>query len=480
MCKSFDLEVCRRLPLAHAVVRLLNFAMADDLLDDVFEQYHARSYESTIRFPQLVKLLAEGLFGQQRSAHQTFQRAIDEGEVDASIQAIYGKLRRVPASLSLGLFAASAAQLRSVVPATIAHPLPDSLKEFWGLAFDGKKLKHVLRRLKPLRGLKGNIFGGKLLVVQDMATAQAVAVEAALDGETGDNPLVPGAIARVRSLPCSKPRLWVADRAFCEYKTLPLLAEHSDFFVVRYIASCKFHVDSTVPARTGIDKEGRCYREEWGWLGPKQNVRCRKITVTRPGQAPFAVVTNVEDADRYPADDLLALYRRRWGIETMFQQVVQTFDLRRLIGGTAQATIFQAILCFLVYNVTLTIRDFIAQASAKEASKISTRTLFDDVADELKGMLKLVSVDTILETLKAQPMTDAVSLCAYLEKLLADVWCNRWNKAPTRKQPKERKARAYLCGGHSSVDKILRGMHHEISLTNLPDNIKPQEAKKDV
>jgi len=479
MSSSFDLEALRRLPLAESVMRLLNFGLADDLLDDVFAQHRGRSYKDVICFPEFVHLLADGLFEQKRSGHQIFQRAIDEGQVKVTLQALYGKLRRVPISLSLGLFDAVSARLRMVAPAVIAQPLPASLRSFWALAFDGKKLKHVLHRLKPLRGLKGNVFGGKLLVVQDMATEQAVAIEAVADGETADNPLVPGVVNRVRALGTTRQRLWVADRAFCEYTSLPLLAEHGDHFVVRFSAGCKFHAEAGVPTRSGIDKDGRAYTEEWGWLG-NQAVRCRKITVTRPGQQPFALVTNLEDAVQYPADDLLSLYRRRWGIETMFQQVVQTFDLRHLIGGTPQGTIFQAVLCFLVYNVILTIRDYVAVASGREPAKISTKTLFDDVADELTGLLKLVEVEDIDEMFCANPLQDAAALRQYLQQILANVWCNRWEKAGTRKQPAQRKLRAYLCGGHSSVDKIIRGQHHEISFDNLPDNIKPQEASKDV
>ena len=109
MSSSFDLEALRRLPLAESVMRLLNFGLADDLLDDVFAQHRGRSYKDVICFPEFVHLLADGLFEQKRSGHQIFQRAIDEGQVKVTLQALYGKLRRVPISLSLGLFDAVSA-----------------------------------------------------------------------------------------------------------------------------------------------------------------------------------------------------------------------------------------------------------------------------------------------------------------------------------------------------------------------------------
>jgi Transposase DDE domain len=488
MSDSFDLEVCRRLPLAEGTLRLFQFALADDLLDDVFARHRGRSYEDVLCFPQFVRLLADGLLGQQRSGHQTFQRAIDEGNVDVSLQAIYGKLRRVPIGLSQGLFDSAAARLREVAPA-VSHPMPASLGSFWALCFDGKKLKHVLHRLKPLRGLKGKVFGGKLLVVQDMATRQAVTLEADEDGETADNPLVPGVVARVRNLDAIRaaandvrPRLWVADRAFCEYTSLPLLASEGDHYVVRFSAGCKFHPDSSVPIRHGKDRENRSFEEAWGWLGKERHLRVRQITVTRPGQKPFVLVTSLLDADRFVADDLLALYRARWGIEAMFQQTVQTFDLRHLIGGTAQATVFQAVLCFLAYNTTLIVRDFVARSAQKQPAEVSLKILFDDVADELTGWLKLLDAEATIKVLDAHSLNDLESLRNHLDTIFAEVWVNRWTKAPTRKQPAERKPRAYLCGGHSSVDKILRGVHHEIPLDDRQSASQPPpyEAKKDV
>jgi hypothetical protein len=281
MDSPFDREACRRLPLADAALRLLDFATDAAFLQGVFARHRGRSYESAIAFPTLVHLVADALLGHRgSSAHQTFQHAQETQALDTTVQALYGKLRRVPLDLSLGLLAEAATRLRSVASEAVAHPLPKAFDAFWTLGFDGKKIKYVAQRLKPLRGLKGEIYGGKLLVVQDLATRQAVAAEAVADGEAGDSPLAPGAVARVRARGGSRPRLWVGDRAFCDYKLLGVLAADADGFVVRFNTACGFHADPDVPPRHGIDDERRPYREEWGWLGgPKHphRIRVRRI-----------------------------------------------------------------------------------------------------------------------------------------------------------------------------------------------------------
>ena len=82
---------------------------------------------------------------------------------------MYGKLRRIPIGLSQAFFAEATARLAAVLPSQ-ANPLPKSLAAFRVLNFDGKKIKHVAKKLKALRGLKGSVLGGKLLVVQDVGT----------------------------------------------------------------------------------------------------------------------------------------------------------------------------------------------------------------------------------------------------------------------------------------------------------------------
>jgi hypothetical protein len=483
---TFDLEAARRLPLAEASFRLLDFVLEDDFLSQIFERHRSRSYRQVIAFPLFVHLVTDALLGHGGSAHQTFRTAVDDGRLEASVQAMYGKLRRVPITLSTELFAEAAQRLRSVASPAVANPLPKSLADFRALGFDGKKLKYVAKLLKPLRQLKGNIFGSKLLVVQDMVTRQAIAFEPDADGEAADNPLVPAVVARIRALPDAGPRLWVGDRAFCDYKLLSLLALDDDHFVVRFNTSCGFHADPTQKPREGTDSDGRRFREEWGWLGSEGHPhrrRVRKISVIRPGKTDALIlITSLLDADRYPADDLLTIYRWRWGIEVMFQHVVQTFDLRHLIGATPPATVFQAMLCLLLYNITMTIRDYMAAAAEKKPAEVSLKLLLDDVLRDLTAWVQVIGPKSTLDMFEETPIDGLEALRDHLQKILANVWTDRWKKAPTKKNREKRTPRAYICGGHSSVKKIMNKEHREIPFAPASEGKPPpyEAAKKDV
>jgi Transposase DDE domain len=456
---SFDREVCRRLPLADAVFRLLDFALDDDFLHGVFDRYRGRCYQDTLTFPCFVQLIADALLGQERSAHRHFQHAQDQGTLPTGVEAVYGKLRRIPLPLSQGLLAEATARLRQVFPDS-HDPLPASLDAFEVYAFDGKKIKHVAKRLKALWRLNGQVLGGKLLVVQHVTTGLAVALAADADGEADERPLVATALAQVRQQDGDKPRLWIGDRLFCDRHQLPSLQEGGDHYLVRHHARFHFHVDPTQSAQTGVDGRGVPYTQEWGWLGAAdqpQRQKVRRITLHRNAAETLAVVTDLLDETTCPATDLLEAYLRRWGIEKLFQRVTEVFDLRHLIGTAPPATVFQAAFCFVLSNVIGVVRNYLAEAQGRVPETISTSLLFEDILEELTAWHKFLGPCQTLAWLEDGVET-AAQLMAYLRGRLAGVWNARWLKAATKKRSPAAK-REYLKGGHSSVYRIQRGLH---------------------
>jgi Transposase DDE domain len=457
---DFDRAACDRLPLADAALRLLNYATSDEALADTYQRHRGRSYEVDIDFPLFFRLIRDALLQRPTSAHQRFRRAQDEGELDATVEAMYGKLRRVPLPLSQAVLAEPTQRLSQVLPAT-HDPLPRSLRSFTVLAFDGKKLKYVAKRLKPLRAVRGGVLGGKLLVVQNVATKLAVAVQAHADGEAADNGLVEGAVEQARTLTDRQQRLWLGDRLFCDLNQIPVLAAHGDHFLLRYQSKVGFHADSERPTRAGTTADGLAYWQEWGVLGPPNGKRrqfVRRIHLERPGQDAIILVTNLLDADRYPATDLLAAYLRRWGIETLFLQVTQVFDLRHLISGAPLATVFQAAFVLLLYNVIQVIRTVVADTQKRHPDSISTHILFHDVTKQLNAWSLLLNERQTLDWLH-DGLRTATQIRDYLARRLTPLWTDRWNKAPTTKRPPTRPPTRYLKGGHSSAYRILRGEH---------------------
>ena len=97
---DFSYQVLSRLPLADAVMSLWSYAIEDDFLQQIFDEHRGRSYEDVLTFSTMVNLVSDALLEHDGSGRQAMLRAEEREELEASRQAAYGKLRRIPISLS--------------------------------------------------------------------------------------------------------------------------------------------------------------------------------------------------------------------------------------------------------------------------------------------------------------------------------------------------------------------------------------------
>jgi hypothetical protein len=454
-------ETLARLPLAESVLLLWQQVADPAFLQDLFQRHRGRGYEKALSFPSLVQLIADALLQHDGSARASFERALADDALPVSIPAAYGKLRRLPLAVSCAFVTEATARLRELLPVRPATALPASLREFTVTVLDGKAVKRVAKRLKLLRGLRGGLLGGKALVALELNTGLAVALQADPDGERNELRLVPGLVPEVRRrLP--GPRLWLGDRQYCDLGQTGRFAEAGDHFLVRYHPKVHFHPDPGRGPRHGQDAAGRPYVEEWGWLGAATDRRrryVRRLTVQRPGQDDLVLVTDLLDAGRYPAVDLLAAYLARWGIERVFQQVTEVFPLRRLIGGSPQAGIFQLAFCLLLYNMIHVLRAYVAAAEEWQADDVSLEKLFDDVERELIAWSVLVrpaETAAVFGTVPSVPQAKR-----RLTQLLADVWQDRWLKAVNEK-PRPHRAKQQATRSHTSVHRLLEDHRRQL------------------
>lgn len=450
---AIDSSAWLRVPLAEAVLTLFRFAVAKEDLEDLFQRLRGRCYTKIMDFHLLVQLLHDALLVYRGSGRQSFEHAKEDGRLPVSIQAAFGKLRRVPVALSEGFLAECTDRLRQVFPKTALKVVPESLRAFRVSVLDGKAIKHVAKRLKPLWGQSGGVLGGRALVAMDFQSGLAVAMRADRDGDANDVKFVPEVLPEVRQR-FAGPRLWVADRQFADLVQTGHFTQEDDHFLVRYNKKLHFHEDSSCKPREGRDALGRKYVEDWGWIGgPKDNRRrrVRRITLSRPEEEDIVVLTDLLDVQQYPAADLLALYAERWSIEQMFQKVTEVFHLETLIGGSPEATVFQFAFCLVLYNMIQVVRATIAALERREPDTISTEKLFVDVERELTACTVLWDAEQWAA--RVDRPWQAKEVKSRLRELLRHAWTDRWLKAKSyRRRPHPVVPRL---GVHVSVHRIL-------------------------
>lgn len=422
-----------RMPLAEAVLTVWRFVADENRLQTVFDRYRGRCYEKSISFPTMVQLVADALLEHEGSGNQSFSRAQETGELEATTRAAYGKLGRLPVALSVGWFGELSSAVAKLFPTEALRSTPTSLDAFNVVTIDGKTVKRIAKRLKPLRTVGGGVIGGKALVATEYTTGLAIAMAADLDGDANEAKLVPELLPQVRQR-IDHPRLWVADRGFSDPLQISRFTAEGDSFVLRYNAKVKFTRDEQEVFREGVDNEGRTFADEYGWLGGDSNRhQCyvRRITLYREQEEDVVILTDLFGSRKHPAKDLLALYRQRWGIEQMFQQVTEIFGLEKLIGGRPEATIFQLAFCLLLYNQMQLVRAYVTKHQGGEAEDISLEQLYIDVRRELIAWAVVVGPIEL-------PSRTHVQTQKRLDKLLKNQWSDRWYKT-TRSSPPPKK-----------------------------------------
>lgn len=445
------------MPLGEAVLCAWRATATQERLDRVFDENRGRCYQGILTFTQFVELTADALIQHGGSGHQAFSREAEADRLAVSESAVYGKLRRMPIAVSEALLCELTDAQRELFPVEALRDPPKCLKGWEIVTLDGKSVKRVAKRLKVARGVRGGLVGGRALVAQHYATGQAMAMRAHPDGDVNDVRFVGELLPEVRRRLADRPRLWMADAQFCDLVRINRFAQQGDAFLLRYNAKVPFYRDETWAAIHG-QADGRPYDEEWGWLGsPRREDRAyvRRIRLHRPGEDDVLIVTNLDDPQTYPAEELLRLYRQRWGVEQMFQKVTEVFSLANLIGTTARATIFQLAFCFLIYNHLQLIRGYIAKHQGRKSETISLYQVFYDIRRQLVAWHTIIPRSETEAHFSRLP-PEAAS--RRLDRLLVHQWSRRWikttNRRPCRHPPRPRTKT------HSTVHRLLQSQQH--------------------
>jgi len=297
--------------------------------------------------------------------------------------------------LSEAWLAESTARVRPVYPGAARLAWSPALAGLEVLVVDGKALKRVAKRFKPVWGRKGGVLGGKALVALELRSGLVVAMATHAAGETNEAKLVPALLPQVREQVAGS-RLWVADRQFCDLTQTAAFVQGADHCLVRSHPKTHFCPDATRPAQRGQDAQGRVGEQAWGWLGSAQAKHrrfVRRLTLDRPGEETILLIPDLFDATLFPATDLLDRYLARWSIERVFHQITEVFHLQTLIGATPQGSVFQFAFCLLLYTLGQVVWAYVTTAQVRPAPTISTELLVDEVQRPLVAFSELVPAE---------------------------------------------------------------------------------------
>jgi hypothetical protein len=193
--------------------------------------------------------------------------------------------------------------------------------------------------------------------------------------------------------------------------------------------------------------------------GPEgRTLLLRRVTVvlgqpTRDGDREIHILTDLAD-DVADAIAVAAIYRKRWTLETAFQELEATFNGEITALGYPRAALFALCVALVAYNVMSAIKGALRSVHGAEAvdAGVSGSDLAEEVAGTTRGMLIAIPEDewAVFHDLPASEMGEV------LRGLARRVRLSQYRKQPRGpKKPKPKKASGYE-KKHLSTAKVLK------------------------
>jgi hypothetical protein len=422
-------------------------------LNTLFENTAEAGYTRKMQFAMLVGLLGDVVLGVQPSVNAAYQ-AIPEVDRVVSLTAVYNKLDRVEPVVSAALVRDAAQQSAPLIDALGAR-LPPWLPGFRCRILDGNHLSATEHRLEQLRTTWAAPLPGKVLVVFDQEHMLATEVFLTEDGHAQERSLLDATLHSV-----VERDLWLADRNFCTFKFLFGIAARLGFFLIRQHGNVKGTLlgkrRSHGRGQTGMVYEQKIQLHD---AATGETMICRRITVeldqpTRAGDRELHLLSNVHKKDA-AALTLAELYRKRWTIETVFQEITTTLECEIHTLAYPKAALFAFCLALVAYNAVSVLKGALRVVHGAQTvqEQVSGYYLNLEIRSTYDGMMIAIPEEhwRIFRTLSVS------ALASLLKELAGHLELSRYQKRPRGPKKPAPKKTAYAHGNHVSTFKILNG-----------------------
>jgi len=357
-------------------------ALSADTLNALFEQAAEKQYTRDLLFSDLVNLMASVVSGARTSLHAAYQRTLEDLHV--SVASVYNKLNGLEPKVSATLVRHTSERFQPVIEA-MGGQLPELLPGYRVKILDGNHLASTERRLKVLRQSKAGPLPGQCLVVLDPSLMQAIEVIPCEDGHAQERSLTEEILSLVH-----KRDVWLDDRNFCTTRLLFGIDERKAYFVTRQHATSVRWEELGRQRAKGRIETGEVFEQKVRLTDPEdpeKTLVVRRITVvldspTRDGEREIHVLTNLPVGDA-PGSNVAELYRERWTLETLFQEIEAELCSEISTLGYPRAALFAFCVALTAYNVLSVVKAALRAHYGRERVEVEVSNFY--LATELRA-----------------------------------------------------------------------------------------------
>ena len=319
---------------------------------------------------------------------------------------------------------------------------------------DGNCIEATHHRIKELRGTGAGALPGKSLVIYEPELEMATDVFPCEDGHAQERSLLS------EVLPTLEPRdTLIMDRNFCVRDFLHGISARQAYFICRQHKGLPWEADGE-ERFIGRSKTGAIY-EQWVRVSDSDGNtrRFRRIRIvlkkaTRDGNKILTLLTNLSKTAA-PAKQIAEMYRKRWTIETAFQELEAHLHSEINALGYPKAALFGFCVALVAYNGLAVVKAALRRVHGEQkiANEVSGYYLAGHLARTYDGMMiavpeeewsifQAMSLEAFIRTL--QQLANKVNLAKF----------KKHKRGPKKSQPKRNRdsSRPHVC-----TAKLLKG-----------------------
>lgn len=437
-------------PISVMVRGTLERVFSDEALNQWYDETAQTQYTRTLLFSTVYELMNEVVFCIKPSIHAAYQ---GRGEaIGTSVTAVYDKLQGIELNTAAALVRYSSESLRPVIE-QLGGGCGSWLSGYRIKIIDGNCLEASEHRLKPLRALNAGPLPGKSLVVFDPALGLVTEVFPCADGHAQERSLL-GEV-----LPTLQPgELWLHDRNFCTRAFLCGHVARGAFFISRQHQQLPF--ESLTPwRRAGRVETGRVAEQQVsvtdlaGHAHTFRRIRVELDEPTREGERVLYVLTNLPH-NAASTKTIARLYRKRWTIETAFQQLEGHLHSEINTLGYPQAALFGFCVALVAYNALAVVWAALRAVHGEKTvdEQLSGYYIANEIAETHRGMMIAIAA---IHWQVFVTMTD-IEIADTLRQLAAKVYLPAFRKHPRGPKKPPPKRQGSKKQPHVSTARLLQ------------------------
>ena len=436
-------------PIPVMLNSVLERTLSPEKINQYFEEATEKQYTRGLLFSSIFELMSLVVFKVFPAINTAYKHKKDN--VGVSITSVYNKLNGLEIGISQHLVRSTGIEHAEIIT-ELGGEKESLIPNYRIKMLDGNCIEATEHRLDVLRETNAGPLPGKSLVVFDPVTELAIDVFPCEDGHSQERSLLSQILPTVE-----RQDVWLMDRNFCVRSFLFGIKEKNGFFIVRQHGQLPYTI-LTDQQKVGKTETGDVYEH---WIEVVDNDgkahQFRRIVIqlkkaTRDKDKELYIITNLPKKD-VSAILVSEVYRKRWNIETMFQELESHLHSEINTLGYPKAALFGFCVALVAYNTLSVLKATLRSQYGEERveNELSGYYIAGNIARTYDGMM-IAILTTQWNIVREMPLK---SFCEFLIKLANNVDMEKYKK--NKRGVKKPRPKRYKHKGspHVSTARLL-------------------------